>query len=250
MKTSFNTYVWQRMPIEELVNHVFEVSTYFPKVQINQLFQRQTNSLLHTSGSEEQIRDLLTFRDMDHVGYIDKAARNAGFKEPDLDPIVQDVVVKLLMGSLFSNYQGQPMVARFKVAVTNALRTVATRRIRFKKRSQPLDKDVPQPTTGSAAEDTLVGFRNYVRRRVGPAAVSVLDQRLSGGETKHLLGTQGVETSYRLKQVVTELKAALRDYAKNDPEFQAAIERAMADEQRTIDRRFRHRVPRPLGADG
>lgn len=238
MKTSFTHYLCKRMPSPELATLVFEVSEYFPKEEINQLFQKESEKLLQQA-DEEQIQDLLLFRDMDHVAYIDRAVRNAGFRDPDLDPLVQDLVVKLLMGSLFSGYQGQPMVARFKVAVTNAIRTLATKRTRTTRRSQPLEMDVPEPARNSSSEEVIDQFRNYLRTRVGPAAVAVLDQRLAGKDTKDLLGSQGLETSYRLKQVVQDLKAALGDFARNDQEFYNAIARAVADEQRTLERRFR-----------
>jgi len=238
MKTSFIYYLWHRLPAPELAQLIFEVSEYFPKDQINQLFQKEVEKLLQQA-DEEQMLDLLSFRDMDHVGYIDRAVRNAGFREPDLDPLVQDLVVKLLMGSLFSGYKGQPMVARFKVAVTNAIRTLATKRTRTIRRSQPLERDVQEPVRTSNSEEVLDQFRNYVRSRVGPAAIAVLDQRLAGEDTKDLLGSAGLETSYRLKQVVQDLKSALKTFALNDPAFYAAIQQAMDAEQRTLKRRFR-----------
>ncbi len=238
MKTSFTNYLCNRMPAPELATLVFEVSEYFPKEEINDLFKKEIEKLLQQA-DDEQIQDLLSFKDMDHVGYIDRSVRNAGFRDPDLDPLVQDLVVKLLMGTLFSGYQGQPMVARFKVAVTNAIRTLATKRNRTTRRSQPLEMDVPEPARNSSSEEVIDQFRNYLRTRVGPAAVAVLDQRLAGQDLKNLLGSQGLETSYRLKQAVQDLKSALKNFAQNDPAFYAAIQQAMNAEQRTLDRRFR-----------
>ena len=110
MKTSFTDYLWQRMPTPELATLVFEVTELFPKDQINQLFRRETEKLLQATNDQEQTTDLLSFRDMDHVAYIDRAVRNAGVRDPEIDPMVQDLVVKLLMGSLFTKYVGQPMV--------------------------------------------------------------------------------------------------------------------------------------------
>ena len=144
MRTSSIDYLSQRMPAPEIATHLFEVSELFPKDQINQLFRRETEKLLQDADNQEQTSDLLSFRSMDHVAYIDRAVRNAGVRDPDIDPLVQDLVVKLLMGSLFTKYVGQPMVPRFKVAVTNSIRTMATKRNRIKKRFQPLEDDVPQ----------------------------------------------------------------------------------------------------------
>jgi hypothetical protein len=243
MKTSFTNYLWHRLPAPELATLVFEVSEYFPKEEINQLFRRETEKILQATNDQEKMSDLLSFRDMDHVAYIDRSVRNAGVPDPDVDPLVQDLVVKLLMGSLFTKYVGQPMVPRFKVAVTNAIRTMATKRNRITKRFQPLENDVPQQQQHEPeqADDLLNKFRHHLRNSVGQAGVMVLDQRLEGGETKELIGKQGLETSYRVKQVVGQVKDALKTFSKDQPEFQNMVKRALEDEADTLERRFGNR---------
>jgi hypothetical protein len=240
MKTSFADYLWQRMPTPKLATLVFEVTELFPKEQINRLFRRETEKLLQATNDQEQTSDLLSFRDIDHVAYIDRSVRNAGFRDPDIDPLVQDLVVKLLMGSLFTKYVGQPMVPRFKVAVTNAIRTMATKRNRIKKRFHPLEDDVPQQQVEpEQADDLLIKFRHHLRNAVGSAGLMVLDQRLNGADTKDLIGKQGLETSYRVKQVVGQVKDALKTFSKDMPEFQNMVQRALEDEANTLRKRFR-----------
>ncbi len=243
MKTSFTDYLFQRLPPSDIATHLFEVSELFPKDQINQLFRRETEKLLQDADNQEQTSDLLSFRSMDHVAYIDRAVRNAGVRDPDIDPLVQDLLVKLLMGSLFTKYVGQPMVPRFKVAVTNSIRTMATKRNRIKKRFQPLEDDVPQQQHYQPDEpnELLARFRSHLRNSVGHAGVMVLDQRLDGGDTKELIGKQGLETSYRVKQVVAQVKDALKTFSKDQPEFRNMVQRALEDEANTLERRFGNR---------
>ena len=231
------------MPAPEIATHLFEVSELFPKDQINQLFRRETEKLLQDADNQEQTSDLLSFRSMDHVAYIDRAVRNAGVRDPDIDPLVQDLVVKLLMGSLFTKYVGQPMVPRFKVAVTNSIRTMATKRNRIKKRFQPLEDDVPQQQHYQPDEpnELLARFRSHLRNSVGHAGVMVLDQRLDGGDTKELIGRQGLETSYRVKQVVAQVKDALKTFSRDQPEFRNMVQKALEDEANTLERRFDNR---------
>ena len=67
--------------------------------------------------------------------------------------------------------------------------------------------------------------------------VRVLDRRLEdGGDTKDLVGTVG--SAFRVKQLVSQLKEAIRIFAGNDPELTQRIERLVAQEKKTFDRRF------------
>jgi hypothetical protein len=54
-------------------------------------------------------------------------------------------------------------------------------------------------------------FRDLLRRRHGAIAVEVLDHCLNGGETRELVEQPGLETSYRLKQVVQTIKQAAQE---------------------------------------
>lgn len=234
MDTSFNCYVWHRMPVPQLIQ---EVSELFPKNEINDLFRREIDKLVKRATTERVIEELLIFRDMDFTGFIDRVLRQAGFPDADLDSLVQDIVVKLLVtGNLFTGWFGQPLSARFRVAVRNAVSTLAVKRQRYRRRSKDLPQDAIQPslTDASAIEE----FRRYVQQTLGDAAATVLDQRLVGEDTKLLIGQPGIETSYRLKQLVNRIKNALRTFAKNNPELREMVERAMEAESETIKKRF------------
>ena len=75
--------------------------------------------------------------------------------------------------------------------------------------------------------------------RFGDAVVRVLDHRLEGGgDTKDLVGSPGLETAYKVKRAVSQLKDAIRMWAGNDPELIGQIEGLFTQEKRTFDRRF------------
>jgi hypothetical protein len=185
------------------------------------------------------------FQRVDVPGYIDSALRRGGFHDSELDPLVHDICVKLLLGGFFRGWSGQSLVARFKVAVRNAISTLLSRAAKRRRRTGDLPDDVAAAPRG----DQLVvsEFRNFLRARFGDAVVRVLDHRLEGqGDTKDLVGTPGLESAYKVKQAVSQLKDAIRMYAGNDSEFTSRIEGLVSQEKRTYDRRF----GRMVGATG
>ena len=67
----------------------------------------------------------------------------------------------------------------------------------------------------------------------------MFDHRLAGGDSKELIGIPGIETSYKLKKIVQQIKEAAREYGSKDPEFLSMVERAFAQESETMARRFK-----------
>ena len=177
--------------------------------------------------------------DFDYVGYVDKSLRSAGFRDPDLDYLVHDIVVKLITGALFSNVQG-PFIARFSVAVKNSIITLVGKRLRMRRRysDHPLET-VPQQMALDTEPDVIEQFRQYVLRTLGAVALRVLDHRLDGGDTKELRGTEGLESHYSVKETVKDLKRALRGFSGSNPSFLEMIHKALDGEQETMRRRFR-----------
>jgi hypothetical protein len=233
MKT-FQEFVWMRMPTAVLLR---EVSELFPKRGIQDLFDREVQRLREKAESQEALEHLEEFGRIDVVGYIDAALRRSGFPDSELDPLVHDLTVKLLMGGFFSGWSGQSLVARFKVAVRNVISTLRSRAAKRRKRQG----DLPDDAIAAPRADQLVvsEFRNFLRARFGDAVVRVLDHRLEDyGDTKDLVGTPGLESAYKVKQAVSQLKDAIRMFAGNDSELTQRIERLVAQEKRTFDRRF------------
>jgi len=218
-----------------------EVSDLFPKHQINNLFLKAIDDLLPQIHEDETRHELLEFRSMDQVSYIEGALRRAGFRDPDIDPLVHDLVVKLLItGNLFTGWKGQSLIGRFKVAVTNAIRTLITRRSRHRKRSHELRDD--HPARAQQPDDLTREFREWLRVRYGNLAVRVFDHRMDGGDTVALIGEPGLETSYKVKQAVHSIKTAAEEYSNRDPAFFRMVQRAFADERALFSRRFPSRV--------
>lgn len=216
---------------------IAEVSELFPREGINALFYDEIEKLHQRQPMEAN--ELQRLMAMDFVGYIDRSLRSAGFRDPDLDPLVHDIVVKLITGALFRNVQG-PLLARFAASVKNSIITLATRRQRVRRRYSDHELEtVPQRAVVIPTEDDLIErFRAYVRQTLGDVALRVLDHRLDGGDTRDLRGQPGLESHYALKEMVKRIKRAVSTFAGNDPDLLDQIEAALANERRTLDRRF------------
>jgi hypothetical protein len=223
--------------LQRLTKPVVEVSSYFPKDGMNDIFREKINALHQRQPMDPtELRRLLDF---DYVGYVDKSLRSAGYRDPDLDYLVHDIVVKLITGALFSNVQG-PFIARFSVAVKNSIITLVGKRLRMRRRysDHPLET-VPQQMALDTEPDVIEQFRQYVLRTLGAVALRVLDHRLDGGDTKELRGTEGLESHYSVKETVKDLKRALRGFSGSNPSFLEMIHKALDGEQETMRRRFR-----------
>ena len=214
-----------------------EVSSIFPRTGMNTLFYKELEQLHQRQPmNNNEFQRLIK---IDYVGYIDRSLRNAGFREPDLDPLVHDIVVKLITGSLFKKVEG-PFVARFAISVKNAIATLVVKRKRNQDRYSDLELDtVPQRFAAAQSENDVVEqFRLFVEKALGKLALKVLDHRISGGDIIDLRGQAGLESHYSLKEIVKKIKLAARSFAENDPEFRDQIEQAFAAQKKTLARRF------------
>ena len=240
---TFHEFVWLRMPTSLLLR---EISELFPKRGIQDLFDREVARLREKTTDPALLQHFEDFGRLDVPGYLDSALRRAGFHESERDPLVSDLCSKLLLGSFFRGWTGQSLVARFKVAVRNAISSLQSRAAKRRRRQADLPDDV---TAAPRADEEIVSeFRNFLRMRFGDAVVRVLDHRLEGGgDTKDLVNAApGLESAYKVKKAVSQLKDAIRMFAGNDPEFAQRIERLVSQEKRTFDRRF----GRMAGASG
>lgn len=204
----FSSYVANRLPASQFL---VEVSGLFPKSAINTLFRREISKARLSAKTQRAADSIDRMLALDVVGYIDKALRASGYKANDLDEIVQDFLVKLLMGAFLKRWNGEaPLDARFKVAVKNGISSL-------KRKKRPALTDdlsfIPAAVDLDMDSDFIEGFRLYVLRELGMDALRLLDHRLGGRDTKDLLGSRGFETSYRLKAAVRSLKQAHAAYA-------------------------------------
>ena len=231
MTTDFYAYLLKSLSTADLV----EVSELFPKQKINDLFIKEIDQLIRQRPNDPE--DLRELRAMDLVSYIDAALRRSGFQDHDRDELVNEIVTKLLMGRFFRGWHGGSIVARFKASVRNHIATLAVRTSRYRRRSGDLPVDVP--ARKQDIDDLVHEFRAWLRLRYGVTAQQVFDHRLAGGDSKELIGIPGIETSYKLKKIVQQIKEAAREYGSKDPEFLSMVERAFAQESETMARRFK-----------
>jgi len=225
---------------------LWEVSGEFPRGELNALFKTQIEKLISQTDDPEAVRNLRQSLDMDIIGYIDRAARNSGVKEHDLDHVVHDIVVRLLVspGTLFSGWKGQSFLGRLKLSIRNALLNHRAARMTRRKRIPAVSMhgggeaamDVPAPQ--SQSETLIQAFREFLLEKHGQAALAVFDERLAGGETKSLVGQPGLETSYKIKKVVQAIKKTAEEFGAGAPEFLALVRRAMEEEAETVGKRF------------
>jgi len=225
---------------------LLEVSNEFPRHEYNQLFDSQLDQLARSVHEPAAGQQLDRMYGLDWVGYIARSLRNGGFKDADIDPMTHEVVVRLLLkpGKLFRGWNGQaPMEARFKLAVRNAVLNLRAKRTTRQRRIPSVSVHQPGtaiPTHQPYSDELIDAFRDFLRDRHGEAAVEVLNQRLrlANADTKDLVGRPGLESAYKVKKVVQAIKQAAREFAADDPQFLAMIERAMQDETRTLQKRF------------
>ena len=211
--------------------HFNEVSNYFDHSGFNQLFYQKIDELLDQISNPEMRVHLLKMKKWNFVAFVDTSVRNAGFREFEADEIVSLILQKMLLGGFFRDWKGQPLDRRFSVSVNNAIKNLIQKR-NTRKRILPSfsinskygDYEISQ--FPNADEDTISSFREYLLKTYGKHAVIVFDERLSGGQIKELIGIEGVETSYKLKELVKKIKLAAIDYLKNDSNNLKAVTKA------------------------
>jgi len=142
-------------------------------------------------------------------------------------------------------WDGQPILPRFKLGVRNAVINLAPKQQTRRRRppatsigkeagiSSPEEVAGPQSSSG---ENTIEAFRQFLRLRYGETELRAFDHRLAGYEVRELIG-QGM-TSYGVKDVVKQIKAAADEVATNDLKQAAMTDRAVRSEAETVAKKF------------
>jgi hypothetical protein len=245
MTQSFKCWLFSREPAcREPLSSVHEVSSHFDRRRFNDLFDGEVRRLTQShSGHDTRLFPSVC---IDWVGYIARSLRNAGFRDHDIDALTQEIVVKLLVspGGLFKNWDGQPIEGRFKVAVRNAVLNLVEKRRNWQRfptisigkevgMASPEEIATRQQSSGHAM---IEAFRQFLRLHHGEVVLQVFDHRFGGGDVKKLVSA-GL-SSYAIKEAVKRIKAAGREFAADDPELAAMIDRAFRSEAETMARRF------------
>ena len=85
------------------------------------------------------------------------------------------------------------------------------------------------PERASGNTEIIDLFRRLVKERLGELALKILDQRLSGGETKELVGI-GTQSAFYVKRAVGDIKLLADRFAFSigDNSFAQMVSKAMA----------------------
>jgi hypothetical protein len=236
----------------DLLSRLRLLETYFTfdPAQYNALFEDELERLIQRVSDPSHRQVLERMRGFNWIGYVAAAARNAGFRDyRQRQEATADVASKLLMGTLFRGFDERtsgPMDLRFKQSVANAIRNIIEKQ-RNRKRNLPTTSTAEyEPAAPSSTvhddEQVIEDFRKLLQSRLGELALAVFDLRMRGGETKSLVGSPsvGYPSRFAIKKTVQEIKALTQKYAKQcgDSNFLRDIQRAMAREETTMQKRF------------
>ena len=246
-------YEWLRN--SDIIARLWLIETYFTfdPAQYNQLFDDELGRVL--ASSPEHRAAVERMRGMNWTGYIAKSLRNSGYRDQrEVAERTHDIVVKLLTGGLFRDYderQHGALDLRFKRSVANAIKNMVEKQRNARRLlpSVPIDQefrpggttDLPDRPGREDDERMIDDFRQLVRSRLGELGSAVLDARLAGQETKSLVGRKDLGSPGRfvVKRVVGQIKTLANEYAQRlgDPALLRDVERAMDREGATIQKR-------------
>jgi hypothetical protein len=244
------------------------IETYysFDAQQYNQLFDQELAKLMGRVVSPDHRAALERMRGFGWVAYIAQCVRNAGwYDQRQVQERIHDIVVKLLMGGLFRTFDERtsgPIDLRFKRSVANAIKNIAEKErnrrrllptVSLGNEWRPDAEDVPDRASTAQGDDEMIGdFRRLVQVRLGEVGLAVLDARLTGQETKGLVGRPdlGSPGAYAIKRTVQSIKMLARQYAEQlgDPAFLRDIERAMGREEQMVQKRRATTVMRQVAS--
>ena len=220
----------------------------------NDLFRQELEQLLSRLTDPVQRQHAETMRDFDWTRYMAGAVRRStGITSQDeIDEKVHEIVIRMLVspGGLFRDYDERrhgPFPLRFKRTLANLLKNLSEKE-RNRRRYIPSIPIRQEFEPGGITADDLVArgtpegdprllddFRELVRRHLGAIAVRIFDARQEGAEMKTLPGV----SSYAVKEAVKNIKSLAKKYAVavGDPSLLRQIERLMAAEEMTVQRR-------------
>jgi hypothetical protein len=229
------------------VLRLLEAAKYFSPQQYNGAFERELADLLLRTTDATARQEISDLQGSDWAGYILNSLKKAGIRTDDQqEEDFQRTVIFLLAnpGKLFTGWQpGKhgPLSRRFRASVWNSIRNILEKRRNRMKRFQNADPAAiaeRTPERASGNSEIIDLFRRLVKDRLGDLALRVLDQRLSGGETKELVGI-GTQSAFYVKQSVQSIKELAQRFAFRigDSKFANMVATAMDREKTTVEKR-------------
>jgi len=238
MHATFTEWLISRDPgcCLNALRRLLEQGQFLDKDAYNQLFDWQLKDLLSRVDKPAEREQLEKMEGFDWVNDIERALRRAGFHN-EVHELTHDIVVKLLIspGGLFSGWRGQPLQARFRASVKNAITNEIEKRSN-RRRLIPTVSIQPgfDPALaymGRPGPSLIDEFIDFLQARHGKLAAQVFQHRLAGGQTRELFGKVG--TRHAIKMAVKDIKSAAEDFAAQlgDPAFVGMVEKAIAREK-------------------
>ena len=243
----------------ETLLRLLEGADYFNPQQYNSAFIAGLDELLgriHDPAAREQIEAL---RDFDFGSYIARSLARAGFTGENLQEHFHALVVRLLLkpGKLFRGWRPEDhgsLDRRLKAATWNGIRNIAEKERNRRKWTTNTDPGVMAGMFAGKKDQSssLVDqFKRLVAQRLGTLAAAILDWRFDGNEVKDMVGNPqfGSPSVYAIKREVAEIKKLAHEFAirNDDPGFLNAVERGMAGEARTVEKRKQAMAARQAG---
>lgn len=225
---------------------LLEAAEYFNPGDYNPVFEaelRKVIARIHDADLRQQVSELKGF---DWAGYLERSLRRAGFRDDEVQEHFHQIAIRLLVkpGRLFSGWQpGKhgPLERRFRKSVWNAIRNAQEKSRNRRKRMTAVDPTAmaSQFAGRQPYNNIIIGeFRQLVARRLGRLALTILDQRLEGRDTKDLIGTPGF-TVHSVKREVQAVKELAQHFASRlgDPGFARMVATAMEAQSKTVAKR-------------
>ena len=225
---------------------LLEAAAYFDPAEYNAVFEKELDDLLERIDDEGARQQIQALQGFDWSAYILNSLKRAGIKDDDAQQEdFHEIAVQLLVspGKLFqwNPTEHGPLAFRFKSSVWNAIRNIVEKRRNRRKwmvNADPAAIAERTPERASQSHEIIDVFRRLVRQRLGELALQILDQRLSGGETKKLVEI-GTASAFFVKKEVQAIKDLADRFAFRigDQSFAQMVSKAMERETATVAKR-------------
>jgi hypothetical protein len=230
---------------------LLETAAFFKPTEYNAVFDGELEKALARLPDSEAKRQAMELRGFDFGSFISRSLRKMGFHDDNEQEAFTEIVLRLLIspGRLFSGWkpeQGAPLIARFRRSVKNAVINLAEKnhnRRRWMVTADPSMMASMYAGRQSSSSNLIEQFRELVRDRLGDLALAILDQRLSGEDTKNLVGKPalGTPSAFYIKKQVQAIKTLANAFAARhgDSDFSNLLVKAMNVEAATVVKRQR-----------
>ena len=182
--------------------------------------EKELDDLLERTDQRRSEATDFSFARVRLSNYLLNSLKRAGIRDDDSQQeAFQKIAVRLLVspGKLFhwNPEEHGPLGSSLQIISWNAIRNIVEKRRNRRKWMQNADPvAIAERTPGreSRSQEIIDVFRQLVKERLGNLAVQILDQRLSGEETKKMVGI-GTASAFYVKKEVQAIKELAQRFA-------------------------------------